>query len=716
MGVEKRIGEDSFIWLIGSLCRVHGVPWDEALLRDQYPAPCDLSGLERALDELGLAVREQALGGKRAKPPLPPFIAFERAPAASNTDADTAMPALVTGVLIVQTDAERILFFRPGSDTPETLSHAEFLAGFEARVLKVERKPSAKSELADPADNLAGRPPFGLRWFIPELMKHKRIWRDVLLASLAIQLLGLGLPIFTQVVIDKVVVHQTYSTLQVVGIGMALFMAFAALMTWLRQYLVIHTGNRVDAVLGASVFRHLFRLPYAYTQARPTGTLVARLQGIETIREFITGAAVSLILDLPFMLLFLTVMTFYSWQLTLIALALLALITLLSLAVTPLLRERLDRQFLTGARNQAFLTEYVSGMETVKSLQMEPRLEQRYGDYLGDYLKAGFATRQLGNTYNTLASTLEQAQSLGILVMGALLVMRADGFTVGMLVAFQMFAGRLSQPVLRLVGLYQQFQQTQVAIKRLADIMDAPREPYALTPSRPLGGAGRIEAQGLGFRYSEAHPWLYRQLDLIIPPGKTVALMGPSGCGKSTLAKLLQGFHMPQEGRLKLDGIDTRHLAANELRQYFGVVPQETVLFSGSFYDNLIAAHPTATLNDVVMACKMAEIHDVIEQLPQGYQTPIGERGAGLSGGQKQRLAIARALLKRPRVLIFDEATSNLDGPTAEAFARTVNQLKGTATVLFIAHQLPRGLEVDGVIKLGHIGMPDQQVHSLKER
>ncbi|MBK6741510.1 MAG: peptidase domain-containing ABC transporter [Hydrogenophilales bacterium] len=710
--MEKHIGEDSFIWLVGSLCRLHGLPWDEALVHGQYIAPLGLPALHRALDELGLSVREQALGGKRAKPPLPPFIAFEREPSANKVGADSATPALVTGVLIVQTDAERILFFTAGSDTPETLSHADFLARFEPHVLKVERKPAANGQLADPADTLIGRPAFGFKWFIPELMKHKRIWRDVLLASLAIQLLGLGLPIFTQIVIDKVVVHQTYSTLQVVGAGMALFMAFSAVMSWLRQYLLIHTGNRVDAVLGASVFRHLFRLPHAYIQARPTGTLVARLQGIETIREFITGAAVSLILDLPFMLLFLTVMAFYSWQLTLIALALLALVAVLSLLVTPLFRERLDRQFLTGARNQAFLTEYIGGMETVKSLQMEPRLEQRYGDYLGDYLKAGFATRQLGNTYNTLATTMEQAQSLGILVMGALLVMRADGFTVGMLVAFQMFAGRLSQPVLRLVGLYQQFQQTQVAVQRLADIMDAPREPYALAPSRPLGGPGRIEALGLGFRYSEAHPWLYRQLDLVIPPGKAVAIMGPSGCGKSTLAKLLQGFYMPQEGRLKLDGIDTRHLAANELRQYFGVVPQETVLFSGTIYDNLVAAHSTASLDDVVMACKMAEIHDVIEQLPQGYQTPIGERGAGLSGGQKQRLAIARALLKRPRILIFDEATSNLDGPTAEAFARTVNQLRGTATLLFIAHQLPRGLEVDGMIDLGPRTVSTAQVRA----
>jgi len=699
------IRESDFLWLVGSLCRLHGQPFDAALLQGQFPSPNDLNSLQRALEELGMAVDTVKLDAKRLKRLLPPYIAFlDPEP---GHEADPADPALVTTAIIVKADAERLLFFRPGAETPETLTIDAFLRRFHPQALTVQRQVAAAP--TDPSDATLLRQPFGFAWFLPELLKHKRIWRDVLLASLAIQLLGLGLPLFTQVVIDKVVVHQSFSTLEVVGVGMALFMAFSAVMTWLRQYLVIHTGNRVDAVLGGSVFQHLFRLPHAYYQNRPTGTLVARLHGIETIREFITGAAVSLILDIPFMLLFLAVMAFYSWQLTLIALALLGLVTVLSVIVTPLFRERLDRQFLLGARNQAFLTEYVACMETVKSLQMEPQLEHRYGGYLSDYLKAGAQTRQLGNTYNVLANSLEQAQSLAILVMGALLVMRADGFTVGMLVAFQMFAGRLSQPLLRLVGLYQQFQQTDIAIKRLADIMDAPREPYALAPSRPTGGPGRIEAKGLGFHYTEAHPWLYRNLDLVIPPGKTVAIMGPSGCGKSTLAKLLQGFYHPQEGNLRLDGIDTRHLAANELRHYFGVVPQETILFSGTLYDNLVAANPQASLDDVVVACRMAEIHGVIEQLPKGYQTEIGERGAGLSGGQKQRLAIARALLKRPKVLIFDEATSNLDAQTAEQFARTVNQLRGAATLLFIAHQLPKGLAVDGVVRLGGEKAPASQ-------
>ena len=688
-------------WLLSSLCQLHRIPFDADLLRVQCPPPHGMAQLLKALDGMGLETRPARLDSKLLAATALPFIAFEKTCAHSDGDAPTDHPALVTLVLIVQRDSERVLFFPAGSDQATTLAVDQFLDRFEPDILTVERDLPEHAEVGAELNPALKRPPFGFKWFVPELLKHKPIWRDVLLASLAIQLLGLGLPLFTQVVIDKVVVHQTLSTLQVVGAGMAIFMLFAAGMSWIRQQLVLHTGNRVDAVLGTAVFRHLLHLPHLYFQHRPTGTLIARLHGIETIRDFITGAAVSLILDLPFMLVFLAVMFFYSWQLTLIAVALIALLAGVSLAVTPLLRARLNQQFLLGARNQSFLTEYVAGMETVKALQMEPQLETRYGDYLASYLGATYRTRSLANTYQTLSNTLEQIQTLAILVIGALLVMRNDGFTIGMLVAFQMFAQRLSQPVLRLTGLYQEFQQANIAVKRLADLMDCPPEPHTLIPARRAQPQGRIEVQDLGYRYADTTPWLYRGLNLAIPAGKTVALMGPSGCGKSTLAKLLLGFVMPTEGAIKIDGIDTRFLAANELRASFGVVPQETVLFSGTVYDNLISAAPHASFEDVETACRMAEIHDHLQSLPQGYQTEIGEKGAGLSGGQKQRIAIARALLKRPKILIFDEATSNLDPATAEAFAKTVNQLKGQATMIFISHQLPKGLQVDGMVKLG---------------
>jgi len=543
--------------------------------------------------------------------------------------------------------------------------------------------------------------------------------RSALVASLAIQLVGLATPLFTQVIIDKVVVHQTHSTLIVLGIALVMFMAFTSGMTWLRQYLVLHTGNRIDAVLGSQVFKHLLRLPLPYFEQRPTGTLVARLHGVETLREFVSGAAVTLILDLPFLLIFLAVMFAYSWQLSLIAVGLLGAIAFMSFLVAPLFRDKLNQQFMLGARNQAFLTEYVSGMATVKSLQMEPDIDRKYGDYLAQYLAAGFATKQVGNTYNVIANGLEQVMTLAILIVGALLVMQNDapkeapsggGFTVGMLVAFQMFAGRMSQPLLRLVGLWQEFQQANIAVKRLGDILDMPQEPHALIPSRENRGEGLLTIRNLAFRYGEHHPWLYKQLELAFKPGHLSVITGPSGCGKSTLAKLMLGFYQPQEGGIALDGQDIRYLAANELRAAFGVVPQETVLFSGTLYDNLVMAHPHASFEDVIAACKAAEIHDVIERLPGGYQTEIGEHGCALSGGQRQRIAIARALLKRSKILIFDEAVSSLDQQTAEHLAQTINTLKGQVTMIFITHQIPRGLQVDEVFSFAGDNQPKTRV------
>ena len=701
MASKRLLAAEDYLWALQAICSIHRVPFAASLVRQQFPPPHDLISLQEAAIALGLkvGVREGLSAADLSGLPVPFVAVIGLATDVAELNDSVVQPPRLA--IVLKCENGGVSFLEQGGKTPVTVTGEKFGVAFSGTVMLC-----AAATRETPIDDTVsdGRSQFGFRWFVPELLRHRVIWRDVLLASLAIQLMALATPIFTQIVIDKVIVHQTVSTLVVIGVALSVFIVFTAVMTGVRQYLVLHTGNRIDAVLGLHVFEHLFRLPARYFEHRPTGVLVARVQGVETIREFLSSAAVMLVLDVPFLLIFLAIMFYYSAALTLVTVGVLSLIAGVSLAITPILRQRLNQQFLLGARNQAFLTEYVAGMETVKSLQMEPQLGRRFGDFLATYLQAGFKTRQLANFYNVVAHLLEQLLTLVILCLGAWMVMTRQDFTIGMLVAFQMFAGRLSQPVLHLVGLWQQFQQASIAVKRLGDVMNAPAEPYSIIPAREAKAQGLLEVSGLSFRYAENVPYLYKSFSLTIEPGRCIALMGPSGSGKSTFAKLLQGFYQAEEGSISIDGRDIRYLSANELRQHFGVVPQETVLFSGTIYDNLLLANPSAGFEQVVQACKLAEIHETIEQLPNGYQTEVGEHGAGLSGGQKQRIAIARALLKRPRILIFDEATSGLDPHTAEQFARTVNHFRGQVTMLFIAHQLPKGLQVDRVVTLGQWG------------
>ena len=683
------------------------------LFSAQFPASADgyynPSTLIHSAQSLGFTVRvSQTKSETLANIPLPCLVALK--PKGSlPSGIELTQLGLVTAAF-----ADQIILFEADQSEPTRISTSDINQRFRGTVwLCAPLIESANDQDAQEAAGVGQH--FGFRWFVPELLRHRKIWRDVLLASLALQIVTLATPLFTQAIIDKVVVHRTQTTLIAIGTAMAIFVLFNGLMSWGRQYLVLHTGNRVDAVLGAAVWDHLLKLPTRYFENRPTGVVAARLHAVETIREFVSGAAISLVLDLPFLVICLAVMITYSPVLTALAVGMLLIIGIASFVMAPIFQRQLNEQFLLGARNQAFVTEHIAGFETVKTLQMEPQLRQRYSGYLATLLSSAFKTKQIANSYNSFATTIEQAMTLGILILGAYIVMtpapNSDVFTVGMLVAFQMFASKLSQPVLRIVGLWTQFQQASLAVQRLGDVMNAPIEPYSLIPQRQNDGPCLIDIEGLGFRYNEQRPQLYENLNLTITPGRTLAIMGPSGSGKSTLAKLLLGFYQPTQGQIKIDGIDIRNLSANELRAYFVVVPQETILFSGTLLANLQAGSASATMPQVTQAAKLAGIHETIEQLPQGYQTEIGERGVGLSGGQKQRLAIARALLKRPKVLIFDEATSALDSDTAEAFAKTINHLKGKVTMLFITHALPKGLQCDEVL---HIGKHPLALHTNK--
>ena len=702
-----------FLWAVGSLCNMQRRVFDATLVQREFPPPHSALTLVDALRSLEMSARiVQRDRNTITRGKLPCLVFLKPVAVSAGVDvrqdpadgraADEPPVPPCSIALLVKAEDNRLLMFPAGTNEPKVMPESEFAAQYAGFALEAANAPES------PADDIHSckTPEFGFRWFYCELARHRKVWRDVLLASLFIQFIALATPLCSQVIIDKVIVHQTTSTLVVIASALAVFVLFGGALSWIRQYLVSHTGNCVDAVLGAAVFRHMMRLPLRYFEHRPTGVLAARLNGVETIREFLSGAAITLLLDLPFLLLFLALMFLYSAWLSLVTLGILVVVVGLSVAVAPMFRARLNEQFLLGARNQAFVTEYVAGFETVKSLQMEPQLERRYESFLGAYLEANFATRQLGNTYNTLASGLEQLLNMTILCLGAWLVMRGADFTVGMLVAYQMFASRVSQPMLKLVGLWQQFQQATIAVRRLGDIMNVPSEPWTVAPVREAGGAGAIKFRGVGYRYATDRPYVLRDFNLDVAPGECVVVMGPSGSGKSTLTKLLQGFLWPGEGQVLLDGHDTRHLSANELRAHFGVVPQETMLFSGTILDNLLLANPLATFEMAVQAAKVAEIHETIEALPAGYKTDVGERGVGLSGGQKQRIAIARAVLKRPRVLIFDEATSGLDVDVADHFAATIARFKGKVTILFVTHRAPERLVADRIVRLTHAEAP----------
>jgi len=502
-----RVPDESFLWALHIMCHARQLPFDATIVAQQCPPPHTLASLMAASADLGLTatVRPFALAelGSAGTPffmiLLPPDVAASSAGEVGPAEPTPVEP-MCRLIYVLRFEKERVTWIAPDRPEPIQTPANELGPGFSGRIVQFGSEPPAPG---DDRGTTAPAKAFGFRWFVPELLKHRNIWRDVLGASLGVQLLALTIPLFTQVVIDKVIVHQATNTLAVIGIALVAVTFFSAAMSWVRQYLVLHTGNRIDAVLGTQVLEHLLRLPLPYFDHRPTGTIVARLQGVETIREFLSGAAITLLLDIPFLVVFLAIMFYYSWILTLIALGVLVLLAITSILVTPVLRARLNEQFLLGARNQAFMTEYVSGMETVKSLQMEPQLLAKYGDYLADYLNAGFNTRQLANSYHVLATMLEQILTVAVLCVGAMLVMQSPGFTIGMLVAFQMFAGRLSQPVLRLVGLWQELQQTLIAVKRLGDIMNVPREPYVLVPSREVRAQGRIELRNLSFRYGK---------------------------------------------------------------------------------------------------------------------------------------------------------------------------------------------------------------------
>ncbi|MEW8050964.1 MAG: type I secretion system permease/ATPase [Candidatus Thiodiazotropha sp.] len=541
---------------------------------------------------------------------------------------------------------------------------------------------------------------FDISWFIPALVKYRKLFAEVLIASFFLQLFALVTPLFFQVVMDKVLVHRGFTTLDVLAVGFFVLVVFDALMGGIRNYLFSHTTNRVDVTLGSRLYNHLMALPMAYFESRQVGQNVARVRELDTIRNFITGTALTLVIDLFFVFVFLAVMWYYSPTLTWIVLATIPLYVVLSIFITPILRHRLNDKFKHGAANTAFLTESITGIGTVKSMAVEPQMQRKLEDHLANYVHASFRSQNLNNVANQVAGLINKLMTLGIIWWGAHLVI-ANELTVGQLVAFNMLAGRVSSPILKLVQLWQDFQQAGISLERLGDILNTPREP-GFNPNRSRLPAlkGEVTLDHLRFRYRPDGPVILDDLSLQCRPGEVIGIVGRSGSGKSTITKLIQRLYIPESGRVLIDGVDLSMIDTTWLRQQIGVVLQENFLFNRTIRENIALANPALPMEQVIHAAKLSGAQEFIVDLPEGYDTLVGEQGSNLSGGQRQRLAIARALIGNPRLLIFDEATSALDYESERLIQDNMAAICRGRTVFIIAHRLSTVRQCDRIIVL----------------
>ncbi|HNO34942.1 MAG TPA: type I secretion system permease/ATPase, partial [Nitrospira sp.] len=507
-------------------------------------------------------------------------------------------------------------------------------------------------------------------------------------ASFFLQLFALLTPLFTQVVIDKVLVHKGFTTLHVMAVGMLALALLDALLGGLRTYLFAHTTNRIDVGLGSQLFRHLLALPLAYFEARRVGDTVARVRELEQIRQFLTSNAVTVVLDVVFTIVFLGVMWIYSPTLTLVVMASLPLYVLLSVLITPTIRARLHEKFNRGAENQSFLVEAVSGIQTVKALAVEPPLQRRWDEQLAGYVQASFRATNLIAVAGQAATCIQKSTTIAVMWVGAYQVI--DGaLSIGELIAFNMLSGQVTGPLLRMVNLWQEFQQVGISIQRLGDVLNAKAEP-SYNPNRTTLPqiAGQIVFDDVGFRYRIDGPPVLQHVSLTLQPGQIVGVVGRSGSGKSTIAKLVQRLYVPERGRVLVDGVDLAQIDPAWLRRQVGVVLQENFLFNRSVRDNIALTDPGLSMDRVIHAAKLAGAHEFILELPDGYDTIVGEHGCALSGGQRQRIAIARAVVANPRILIFDEATSALDYESEAIIQRNMAQICKGRTVIIIAHRL----------------------------
>lgn len=675
MEENKDISRDSGVCCLVMVAAYYGIPVNEESIKhsynlyDRYANDTDIL---RMAKELKLKAKHMDLPvEKMAEVTLPAIVKMKNSEYA----------------ILLKAQEDKLLVAYYNENAPRLLQREEFDSLYSGEVILLVPRKYQDRELK-----------FGIKWFIPTIIKYKKPLLEVLLAAFVIQVLGIFSPMITQSVIDKVLSHNSLSTLDVLVIGLIIITVFESALSIARNYVFAHTTSKIDVILSCRLFQHLFRLPLRYFESRRVGDTIARVRELENIRRFLTGVPLNTLLDALFIIVYIIIMYFYSVKLTNITLLSLPILAAITAVITPILKERLDEKFKAGADQQSYLVEAVNGVQTIKSFAVEPNVQQKWEGLLADYTTANFRTTMLGNTAGALAQMVQKCFDIAILYFGAKLVIEGE-LTVGQMVAFRMLSGRVSQPVMRLVQMWQDFQQTSMSIRRLGDIFHSKPEPSRTSSqSQSSKLMGNIVFDKVSFRYRPDASEVIKNMSFRIPANKVIGVVGRSGSGKSTISKLIQRLYIPETGKIMIDGVDLALADPVWLRRQIGVVLQESFLFHASIRDNIALQNPAASMDEIIYVSKIAGAHDFIVELSEGYDTVVGEHGTGLSGGQKQRIAIARALLTNPRILIFDEATSALDYESESIIQNNLKKICENRTVIMIAHRLSTLKNADAIM------------------
>ena len=686
---EKRAGYTALCSVVAAL-RQHGSGVTEDEFIQKNPGLKD-DALD--WDRLAKALKSYDFRGELLHPapeelkniPLPAVIGFKNGK---------------FGMLGVNGD-ESVFFMDPERDKPVAMPVEVFRKVWSGDIFVLRPRMTLKEIIRS----------YNLDWYYSVILHYKKYFGEVLLATLFLQFMYLLLPLFTQVVVDKVIGNDGMSTLTVLGVAMLVMAVVQALLNGMKTYVMNFTTNKLDAILGTRLFRHLISLPVPYYEHRRVGETMFRVNALNGVREFLTGTALTTLLDVLFSVVFVAVMFYYSVSLTLISLVIVPLFLSQAVLCFPIYWRKMLAAMHAGIVRRSFLVEAVTGMQTVKALAIEPQFMRKWEKYVGRHVGLAFNLASFNLVVGSGTQAIQTVSTLVILWYGGYMVMNGE-FTLGQLIAYQMIAGQATGPLTRLLSMWPQIQQVTMALGMLGDIIHSRREPVLEpSPAGLLVIRGDIEVKDVTFRYRLDLPPAVEHVSFSIKAGEKIGIVGRSGSGKSTMAGLLQKIYFPDDGVITVDGTDLREADYPWLRRQMGVVMQDNYLFNGSIRDNIAAGKPAASMEEVIRAAEIAGAHEFILELDEGYDTRVGERGAGLSGGQRQRIAIARAILTDPRILIFDEATSALDYESERIVMKNLEKIAGERTMIIIAHRLVTVAKCDRIIVMDHGHVAEQGTH-----